>query len=106
MFLYVPEFLAKTETAVRPLPRSFAIQSLGDFAAILPDDLLLCPVRSLLAYVSRTSRFVNHPRRLCVSLCCPSRSMSKNAISYFLCEVIVHSGSSSESVAATRAHSI
>ena len=58
---YVPEFLAKTETAVHPLPRSFSIQSPGDFAAGLPDDLLLCPVRSLSAYVSRTSRFVNCP---------------------------------------------
>ena len=69
---YVPEFLAKTETAVRPLPRSFAIQSLGDFAAGLPDDLLLCPVRSLHAYVSRTSRFVNRPCQLFVSPRCPS----------------------------------
>ena len=43
---YVPEFLAKTETAVRPLPRYFSVQSLGDFAAGLPEDLLLCPVRS------------------------------------------------------------
>ena len=103
---YVPEFLAKTETAVRPLPRSFAIQSLGDFVAGLPDDLLLWPVRSLHVYVSRTSCFVNSPRRLVVSPRCPSRSMSKNAISYFLYEVIVHSGSSSESVAATRTHSI
>ena len=58
---YVPEFL-KTETAVRPLPRFFSIQSLGNFAAGLLDDLLLCPVRSLGAYVSRTSRFVNRPR--------------------------------------------
>ena len=41
---YVPEFLAKTKTAVRPLPRSFSIQSLQDFAAGLPEDLLLCPV--------------------------------------------------------------
>ena len=32
--------------------------------------------------------------------------MSKNAISYFLRKVIVHSGASSEAVAATRAHSI
>ena len=31
--VYVPEFLAKMETAVCPLPRTFAIQSLGDFAA-------------------------------------------------------------------------
>ena len=81
---YVPEFLAKTETAVHPLPHSFSVQSLGDFAAGLPEDLLLCPVRSLGEYVKRTSRFVNRPRRLFVSPCCPSRAMSKNAISYFL----------------------
>ena len=103
---YVPEFLAKTETAVRPLTRSFSIQSLGDFATGLSDDLLLCPVRSLSAYVSRTLHFVNRPRRLFVSPRCPSRLMSKNAISYFLREVIVHSGASSESVAAPKAHSI
>ena len=28
---YVPEFLAKTESAVRPLPRSFSVPSLGGF---------------------------------------------------------------------------
>ena len=103
---YVPEFLAKTETAVRSLPRSFSVQSLGDFAAGLPEDLLLCPVRSLWEYVTRTSWFINRPCRLFVSPHCPSRAMSKNAISYFLRKVIVHSGSSSESVAAPKAHSI
>ena len=30
---YVPEFLAKTDTAVRPLPRSFSIQCLQDFCS-------------------------------------------------------------------------
>ena len=39
---YVPEFQAKTETAVRPLPCSFSIQSLRNFAAGLSEDLLLC----------------------------------------------------------------
>ena len=47
---YVPEFVAKTETATRPLPRSFEVKSLGDFAAGLPEELLLCPVRSLCLY--------------------------------------------------------
>ena len=50
---YVPEFLAKTETAVRPLPCSFSIQSLQDFVASLPKDLLLCPVCSLREYLRR-----------------------------------------------------
>ena len=103
---YMPEFLAKTETAVHPLPRSFSIQYLQDFAAGLPEDLLLCPVRSLREYIKRTSRFVNRPRRLFVSPRCPCRAMSKNGISFLLREVIVQSGASSEEVVAPRAHSI
>ena len=103
---YVPEFVAKTETATRPLPRSFEVQSLGDFAAGLPEELLLCVVRSLSAYMTRTSQVVNRPRRLFVSPKCPSRAMSKNGISYMLREVIVQSGTSSQSGQAPRAHSI
>ena len=74
--------------------------------ASLPEELLLCPVRSLSEYVWRTSRFVNHPRRLFVSPRCPSRAMSKNGISFFLREVIVKPASSSEVVAAPKARSI
>ena len=103
---YVPEFVAKTESAIRPLPRSFEVKSLGDFAAGLPEDLLLCPVRSLSAYLDRTSGLVNRPRRLFVSSKCPSRAMSKNGISYMLREVIVQSGASSQSGQVPRAHSI
>ena len=103
--LYVPEFLAKTETAVRPFPRTFAIQSLADFAAGLPDELL-CSVRALSEYVARTSRIVNRPGRLFVSSRCPSRAMSKNGMSFLLREVIVNSGASSGDVAAPRTHSI
>ena len=104
--VYVPEFLAKTESAVRPLPRTFAIHSLSDFAAGLLDEMLLCPVRALSEYVARTSRFVDRPRRLFVSSRIPSRAMSKNGISYLLLEVIVHSGASSNDAAAPKAHSI
>ena len=43
---YVPEFVAKTESALRLFPRSFGVPSLGDFAACMPEDLLLCPVRA------------------------------------------------------------
>ena len=67
---------------------------------------MLYPVRSLSAYVARTSQFVNRPRCLFVSPRSPSRAMSKNGISFLLREVIVQSGSSSEGVAAPRAHSI
>ena len=103
---YVPELVAKTETATRPLPRSFEVQSLGDFAAGLPEDLLLCPVRSLSAYLARTSNVVSRPRRLFVSSKCPSRAMSKIGISYLLREQIVQYGASSQSGQAPGAHSI
>ena len=103
---YVPEFLAKTESALRSLPRSFDIPSLSDFAAGLPEEMLLCPVRSLSEYIARTSSVPNRPRRLFVSPRNPSRAMSKNGISFFLREVIVHSGASPYDVAAPRAHSI
>ena len=72
---YVPEFIAKTESAVLPLPRTFAIQSLSDFAAGLPDEMLLCPVRAISEYVARTSSFVNRSRRL---FCVVSYSFSHN----------------------------
>ena len=103
---YVPEFVAKTESALQPIPRSFGVPSLGDFAAGMPEDLLLCPVRALSAYFDRTSSIVNRPRRLFVSPRCPSRAMSKNGISYMLRELIVHSGASSGSGQVSRAHSI
>ena len=103
---YVHEFVAKTESAMRPLPRSFEVKSLGDFAAGMPKDLLLCPVRSLSAYLDRASGLVNRPHRLFVSSKCPSRAMSKNGISYMLREVFVQSGASSQSGQVPRAHSI
>ena len=55
---YVPEFVAKTESALRLLPRSFGVPSLGDFAACMPEDLLLCPVCACSAYLDRTSGVV------------------------------------------------
>ena len=88
---------------MRSLPRTFAIQSLSDFAAGWPDEMLLCPVRALSEYVARTSRFVNRPF---VSSCSSSRAMSNNGFSCLLREVIVHSGASSKDAAAPKAHSI
>ena len=61
---YVPGLVAKTESALRPLPRSFEVPSLGDFAAGMPEELLRCPVRAFSEYLDRTSGIVNRPRRL------------------------------------------
>ena len=93
----MPELVAKTEVALRPLPRSFEVPSLGDFAAGMPEDLLRCPVRAFSEYFDRTSCIVNRPRRLFVTSTCPSRVMSKNEISYMLRAFIIQSSASSQS---------
>ena len=54
---YVPEFVAKTESLSNPIPRSFLVKSLSDFAAGLHEELLLRPVRALRIYLDRTASF-------------------------------------------------
>ena len=61
---YVPEFVAKTESAVHPLPRSFIIRYLSDFAAGFDQELLLCTVQTLREYLNLPASFVNRPQRL------------------------------------------
>ena len=56
---YVPKLVAKTKSALRPLPRSFEVPSLGDLAVGMPEDLLRCPVRAFSEYLDRTSGLVN-----------------------------------------------
>ena len=105
---YLPEFRAKTESAVNPLPRSFCVRSLTNFVGDLPDELLLCPVRALRLYLSHTSSLAPRPRTLFVS----PRSLSKNALSFFLRDVISNayfsssSSASSSAPSSSRAHSM
>ena len=54
---YVPEFVAKTESLSNPIPLSFLVKSLSDFAAGLHEELLLCPVRALHIYLDRMASF-------------------------------------------------
>ena len=106
---YLPEFRAKTESSANPLPRSFCVRSLSDFIGDLPDELL-CPVRALRVYLSRVSSVSPRPRNLFVS----PRSLSKNALSIFLQDVISQAYSSSSSssslsfssASSFRAHSV
>ena len=70
---YLPEFRAKAESEARPLPRSFCVRSLTDFVGDLPEELLLCPVRALRFYLSRTASLPSRPRTLFVSPRSPSR---------------------------------
>ena len=101
---YVPQFVAKSESLTRSIPRSFLVKSLPDFAAGLDDDLLLCPVRALRIYLDRTATLARHCHRLFVSPWCPSCSISKNAVSFFLRDVISSAGASRPEVGRLRAH--
>ena len=103
---YVPGLVAKTESALRPLPRSFEVPSLRDFAAGMPEDLLLCPVRAFSEYLDRTSGIVNRPCRLFISSKCPSRAISKNDISYMLHAFFIRSSATSRSGQVPQAPSI
>ena len=85
---YPPHFVAKTERPDAPLPQSFHIYSLSDFAGDLEEGSLLCPVRTVRRCLSRTKSAVTRASSLFVSPRSPSREISKNAISYFLREVI------------------
>ena len=103
---YVPQFVAKSESLTRSIPRSFLVKSLSDFAAGLDDDLLLCPVRALRIYVDRISSLSSLRHRLFVSPRCPTRTLSKKAVSFFLRDVISSAGASRPEVGRLRAHNI
>ena len=90
---YLPEFRAKNESSVRSLPHSFPVRSLRDFVGSLPEEMLLCPVRALMVYLSRTASLPSRPRSLFVSPRAP-RSLSKNALSFFIRSVISEAYSS------------
>ena len=73
----------------------------------LPDELLLCPVKAVRVYVSRTSSVSPRPRSLFLSPRTPMRPISKNALSYFLRSVILQPLTSPPSSSSSvRAHSI
>ena len=103
---YVPQFVAKSESLTRSIPRSFLVKSLSDFAAGLDDDLLLCPVRALRIYLDRISSLSPLRLRLFVSPRRPTRPLSKNVVSFFLRDVISSAWASRPEVGRLRAHDI
>ena len=94
---YLPEFRVKTESSVNPLPRSFCVCSLADFVGDLPEELLLCPVCALRLYISRVSSVSPCRHSLFVSPRSPTRALLKNALSFFLRDLISRAYSSSSS---------
>ena len=104
MLFYDPFFHAKTESVSNPLPRSIIVPSLSDFAGDLPERVH-CPVRAIkfLRKAARSASFI--PSRLFVSPRNLERAMSKNAMSFYLRQLIVDSGAVS-SARPPRAHDI
>ena len=103
---YIPQFVAKSESLTRSIPRSFLVKSLADFAAGLDDDLLLCPVRALRLYLPRARSLSPGRHRLFVSPRRPTRHLSKNALSFFLREVISAAGATRPQVGPLPAHEV
>ena len=103
---YVPQFVAKSESLTHSIPRAFLVKSLSNFVAGLYEDLLLCPVRALRIYLDRTRPLAPVRHRLLVSPHRPSRTLSKNAVSLFLREVITAAGAARPEVSSMRAHEI
>ena len=102
---YIPQFVAKSESLTRSIPRSL-VKSLADFATGLDTDLLLCPVRALRLYLLRARSLSPGRHRLFMSPRRPSRAMSKNAVSFFLREVISAAGAARPQVGSLRAHEV
>ena len=91
---YLPEFVAKTETIKNPIPRSFVLKSLRVGGKGTDKEVsLLCPVRALRIYLQRSKTVSPRPRSLFISPRIRSKSITKNAISFFLRETIVQAGS-------------
>ena len=103
---YIPQFVTKSESLTRSIPRSFLVTSLADFAAGLNTDLMLCPVRALRLYLLRARSLSPGRHRLFVSPRRPSRAMSKNAVSFFLGEVISAAEATRPQVGSLRAHDV
>ena len=76
-----------------------------DFVGDLPEDRLLCPVRAVRVYLRCTEALLPRPRTLFVSPSCPSRVLSKHALSYFIRRVIIDSGAAGNHVS-PRTHSV
>ena len=104
---FPPHFIDKMERVDAPVPRSFRVLLLREFAGDLEEGSRLCPVRALNIYLRRTSSVVVRASSLFVSPCSPSCPISNNAVSYFLREVISDAVAMRQDVAAPLcAHSV
>ena len=84
----VLDFRAKNDTKCQRLGRDFLIKDLVSLVG-QEEEALLCPVRALKMYIRRTEKLVGpNMNRLFVSPRHPDRPASKNALSFFIRDVI------------------
>ena len=103
---YIPQFVAKSESLTRSIPRSFLVTSLADFAAGLDSDLLLCPVRALRLYLLRARSSSPGRHRLFVSPRRPARPFLRTRCRSFWGEVIAAARAAGPLVGSLRAHEV
>ncbi|XP_064095190.1 uncharacterized protein LOC135207390 [Macrobrachium nipponense] len=84
------DFLAKNENPSHPWPRSFEIMGLSDLVG-QEQERVLCPIRALHHYLEITRSIRGTSESLWCSVKDPSRAMTKNAIAFFLRELIKES---------------
>ncbi|MPC58186.1 hypothetical protein E2C01_052181 [Portunus trituberculatus] len=78
---YLPEFIAKTDTDAHSTPWEFRIKSLSTVVGSQDVERLLCPVWALRHYLHKMA-LPTRSRNLFLAVRCPSRPMSKGAISF------------------------
>ncbi|XP_068246763.1 probable 4-coumarate--CoA ligase 3 [Palaemon carinicauda] len=77
------DFLAKNENPSKPWPGTFEVLNLTNVVG-QEEERLLCPVRALRAYSSRTKNVRGASNSLWCSVKDPQKPLTKNALSFFL----------------------
>ena len=88
-FSFVPGFVAKTQdqSSLDPWFESFTIPALPK-SRDSPSGRLLCPVRAVKHYLTRTAQHRPRCERLFVASGRTKKEISKNTVSFWLCRVI------------------
>ena len=89
-FSFLPEFVAKTQDPSRREDSfsSFVIPSLGEFTDFDRDEMILCPVRAMKAYLKRTRSHRPAIKRLFITTVNHPRGIAKNTVSFWIRQVI------------------
>ncbi|MGL5405371.1 MAG: hypothetical protein ACRDAX_01020, partial [Propionibacteriaceae bacterium] len=84
---FQPFFLAKNENPSKPWPRSFEIKGISSLTG-RELERTLCPVRALKFYLEKKKLLKGTEESLWCSVRDPKRAISKNALTFFIKDVI------------------